>query len=172
MKRWFRKQQAVSDEAVAEQVRAKLGMLARHPDLIDVSVHHGDVTLRGPIAADEIDYLSKIIARVAGVQKLRNLLKVYGTEEDFPAPNERQDAPPAQQQRADPPVESSSASVIEPGSEKNSRSLWTAGLAVIATALCMKAVSRLGRVGAVKFRNKKSARIAPIEQKEDSTCPH
>ena len=52
-------------------------MLTRHAHLIDVTVARGLVTFHGPIAVDEIDCPSEIIARILGVQLVRSKLTVY-----------------------------------------------------------------------------------------------
>src|SRR5437868_2972955 len=45
----------VSDQALTERVRARLGRLVSHPGAIDVSAHDGEVTLSGPVLADEVE---------------------------------------------------------------------------------------------------------------------
>ena len=61
----------VDDEVLVERVRAKLGRACSHPRAIDVIAKSGDVTLRGPILADEVDDLLALAASVRGVTNRR-----------------------------------------------------------------------------------------------------
>src|SRR5919106_5270599 len=47
----------VSDQVLIERVRADLGGAVSHPRAIEVAAEHGQVTLSGPILADEVDTL-------------------------------------------------------------------------------------------------------------------
>ncbi|XYH95377.1 hypothetical protein ACMHYB_47485 [Sorangium sp. So ce1128] len=45
----------VSDDVLADRVRAKLGRVVSHPRAIDVQAFDGCVTLRGPVLAREVE---------------------------------------------------------------------------------------------------------------------
>lgn len=83
----------VDDEVLAERVRAKLGFLVRHPSAIDVQVIDGQVTLSGPVLADEVGQLIDGVRSVRGVQHVENRLEVHtepgnvpGLQGDKPKP--------------------------------------------------------------------------------------
>jgi uncharacterized membrane protein/osmotically-inducible protein OsmY len=67
----------VSDEALAERVRAALGRSVSHPHAIEVRVEGGHVALGGPILADEVRGLLSATRRVPGVHGVSDRLEVY-----------------------------------------------------------------------------------------------
>ena len=73
----FRRDDAVADDTLRERVRAKLGMLLRHPSAVVVQVDRGRVRLTGPVLADEVDHLIGILKRVPGVTEVVNELEVH-----------------------------------------------------------------------------------------------
>jgi len=75
---------SVSDEVLEERIRSRLGMVARHPGSIEVSVKDGQVTLRGPVLADEVDYLLRRVSRVSGVTNVLSQLDVHQEAGDVP----------------------------------------------------------------------------------------
>lgn len=95
IRHWLWKPPPISDVAVAGNVRTKLAMLTRHAHLIDVTVARGLVTLHGAIVVDEIDYLSKIIARVPGVQRVRSNLMVYREDAEIDRSHETRPGAPS-----------------------------------------------------------------------------
>lgn len=50
--------------AAGGRVRSRLGVLVGHPRSMDVAVHEGRVTLRGPVLAEEVDRPLAGVARV------------------------------------------------------------------------------------------------------------
>lgn len=67
----------VSDEVLADRVRARLGRFVSHAAAIDVKTQGGCVLLEGPILAAEVGPLVAAVRRVRGVQRVVNRLKVY-----------------------------------------------------------------------------------------------
>ncbi len=65
----------MSDEALVQHIRAKLGHLIRSPGLVDVSVNSGFVTLQGPVAGDEMEMLASYVSSMRGVKGLNNGLR-------------------------------------------------------------------------------------------------
>ena len=74
---WVSSPPSMTDDVVIERVRAKLGMLVRHPRSIDVAAHDGTVILSGPVLADEVDSLVAMVSRVAGVRHVDNRLEIH-----------------------------------------------------------------------------------------------
>jgi hypothetical protein len=73
------------DETIVERVRAKLGRVCSHPRAIDVDVMDGEVTLRGPILADEIDHVVAMAQSVRGVRRVFNELDPHTTSDGIAA---------------------------------------------------------------------------------------
>jgi CBS domain-containing protein len=73
-----------TDDVLIERVRAKLGMLVRHPRSIEVAAHDGTVTLSGPVLADEIDSLVAMVSRVPGVRHVENRLEIHEEAANVP----------------------------------------------------------------------------------------
>lgn len=71
----------VADDLIVERVRAQLGHLVSHPRAIDVSVHDGQVTLRGAVLMREEDSLVRGVEAVRGVRGVQSDLQVYQSEE-------------------------------------------------------------------------------------------
>jgi uncharacterized membrane protein len=74
----------VSDEVLAERVRAQLGGLVSHPSAIDVRAAQGRVTLSGPVLRHEIDRLLKGVAAVRGVHEVENGLDIHDEPGNVP----------------------------------------------------------------------------------------
>jgi uncharacterized membrane protein len=83
-KKLFRHQD-VSDEALADRVRAALGRAVSHPHAIDVRVDQGRVALSGPILADEVRGLLAAARRVSGTRGVSDQLTVYPVAAGVPA---------------------------------------------------------------------------------------
>jgi len=64
----------VADPQLVERVRARLGHIASHPRLIEVTAHDGHVTLGGHAPADEIEDICRRAASVRGVRSVANCL--------------------------------------------------------------------------------------------------
>ena len=75
----------VDDERLLERVRAKLGRVCSHPRAIDVEVHDGEVTLRGPVLAEEVRDLLNAAASVRGVNSVTNELEPHDSPEGVPS---------------------------------------------------------------------------------------
>ena len=74
---WVSSPPSMTDDVLIERIRAKLGMLVRHPRSIDVAAHDGTVILSGPVLADEVDSLVAMVSRVAGVRHVDNRLEIH-----------------------------------------------------------------------------------------------
>lgn len=75
----------VDDAILIERVRAKLGRVCTHPRAIDVEAADGDVTLRGPILASEMNDLLSVAAAIRGVRSVSNELEPYDSAEGVPS---------------------------------------------------------------------------------------
>lgn len=73
------------DEKLVERVRAKLGRVCSHPRAIDVYAHDGEVTLIGPVLADEVRGLLTAAASVRGVHSVVNELEPHDTSDGVPS---------------------------------------------------------------------------------------
>jgi hypothetical protein len=67
----------VSDDVLQERVRARLGQTVRYARSIEAFVTDGDVTLRGPVLADDVARVVRRVGQVAGVQSVDNRLDVH-----------------------------------------------------------------------------------------------
>ena len=67
----------VTDDVLADRVRAKLGRYPIHIGALEVSAHDGVVTLTGPILADELPTVLRATRFVRGVKSIDNRLAVY-----------------------------------------------------------------------------------------------
>jgi len=63
-----------SDATIAARVRSALGRATRHAHAITVEVHHGKVSLKGPLAAHEAGGVIRVTEGVRGVKRVENLL--------------------------------------------------------------------------------------------------
>ncbi len=75
----------VDDAVLLERVRARLGRVCAHPRAIDVLVSNGEVTLRGPVLAHEIDDVTAAARGVNGILLVRNELEPHETAEGIPS---------------------------------------------------------------------------------------
>lgn len=75
----------VDDARLLERVRAKLGRVCSHPHAIDVDVREGEVTMRGPIMADEVRDVLDTAASVRGVHSVVNELDPHDSPEGIPS---------------------------------------------------------------------------------------
>ena len=67
----------VDDVKVIERVRARIGRASSHPHAIHVYAHDGEVTLTGPVLADEVRGLLMAAASVRGVHSVVNELEPH-----------------------------------------------------------------------------------------------
>ena len=75
----------LDDSRVLERVRARLGRVCSHPHAIDVDVMNGEVTLRGPVMAEEVKDLLNAAASVRGVDSVINELEPHDSAEGVPS---------------------------------------------------------------------------------------
>ncbi|MEW5792172.1 MAG: BON domain-containing protein [Pseudomonadota bacterium] len=61
------KREPVEDSILVERIRAAIGRLTSHPSAIQVEVQEGQVTLSGPILADEAQALIDRVENLRGV---------------------------------------------------------------------------------------------------------
>ena len=66
----------VSDDVLAERVRARMGHVVSHSS-IDVQVVQGEVTLRGPVLDTELEGLLHAVRAVPGVRGVANQLEPH-----------------------------------------------------------------------------------------------
>ncbi|HJT19211.1 MAG TPA: CBS domain-containing protein [Nitrospira sp.] len=84
---WAVRHSIVPDLEIERRVRDKLRMLVRYPDAIRVAARRGSVTLKGPVLADEREYLIRLLRRLDGVEGVSDQLSVY--EDALTAPELR-----------------------------------------------------------------------------------
>lgn len=66
-----------SDDVLTERVRAAMGHHVSHPSAIEVSVRDGEVSLSGPILAEEVRHFISAVWNVRGVRQVHNRLEVH-----------------------------------------------------------------------------------------------
>ncbi len=79
-----REEEEIDDRQLADRVRSRMGRIVSHPRAVDVTVHHGRVTLSGPILHNEADRLVATVSGIGGVKGVENRLEVH-RERDIPA---------------------------------------------------------------------------------------
>jgi hypothetical protein len=75
----------VDDPTLVERVRAKLGRICSHPRAIDVHAADGNITLRGPILARELERVIETVAAVRGVRGVSDELEPHESAEGIPS---------------------------------------------------------------------------------------
>ena len=75
----------VADARLLARVRARLGRVCSHPRVVTVEVQDGQVTLRGPVLAAEVQALLAAAAAVRGVGSVINELEAHETADGIPA---------------------------------------------------------------------------------------
>jgi hypothetical protein len=75
----------VDDDTLVERVRSKIGRACSHPRAIDVFASDGDVTLRGPILADEMSGVLAAANAVRGVSTVSCELEPHDSAEGIPS---------------------------------------------------------------------------------------
>lgn len=73
------------DSVLVDRVRAKLGRIVSHPRAINVTAQDGNVTLSGPILANEVDDLLTCVGYVNGVNEVTNNLEAHEQSENHPS---------------------------------------------------------------------------------------
>jgi uncharacterized membrane protein len=67
----------VSDEILAERVKAKLGRFLAHPGSVEVTASGGTVALQGPVLKHEVDGALRAVRTVPGVRNVDNRLEEH-----------------------------------------------------------------------------------------------
>lgn len=75
----------ISDEVLEARIRAKLGMVSAHPGAIEIRVNNGQVTLSGPILAEEAERVLSAISLIKGVSGVENQLESHETADNIPS---------------------------------------------------------------------------------------
>ena len=70
-------EQAASDSALTDRIRARLGRVVSHPHAVHVASRDGRVTVSGPILAVEAPRLLETIRSVAGVHAIDDRLQIH-----------------------------------------------------------------------------------------------
>jgi CBS domain-containing protein len=66
-----------SDEQLKARIRSQLGRVSSHPRAIEVEVHDGRVTLRGPVLSDEAQRVFDAVSAIRGVQHVDNQMEIH-----------------------------------------------------------------------------------------------
>jgi osmotically-inducible protein OsmY len=70
------KSKPLSDDVLAERIRARLGRLLTDPGAVEVSVERGEVELLGTLPALEAERLVSAVKRLRGVRNVQNHLEI------------------------------------------------------------------------------------------------
>lgn len=73
-----------SDEVLLARVRSELGRHTSHAHAITVAAEDGEITLEGPILADELEDVLRAVRRVRGVRRVHDELDVHPEPGDVP----------------------------------------------------------------------------------------
>ena len=74
-----------SDAVLVDRIRSRMGHVVSHPRTIEVTADAGQVVMRGPVFAAEVDRLLSSVAGITGVKNVENRLEVHETAENVPA---------------------------------------------------------------------------------------
>ncbi len=75
----------IPDDILQARVESKIGRLVSHPHAIEVAADEGEITLGGPVLANEVERLVRGVSAMRGVSSVRNRLEVHQRAEDVPA---------------------------------------------------------------------------------------
>src|SRR5438876_1008360 len=78
------KPEDVSDEVLADRVRAKIGRIVSHPSAIEVTAKDRRIILSGPVLESEADDLIDAAYSVRGVRDVESRVETHRTSEDVP----------------------------------------------------------------------------------------
>jgi uncharacterized membrane protein len=78
----FRREE-ISDDVLAERIRARIGRSVSHPHAISITVCDGHVSLSGPVLAHEAGRLISGVSSVRGVKGVENVLTVHTEAENI-----------------------------------------------------------------------------------------
>lgn len=73
------------DSVLVDRVRSKIGRIVSHPAAIEVTAEDGNVSLSGPILANEVPHLLACVKWVNGVKDVNNNLEVHDEAGNHPA---------------------------------------------------------------------------------------
>ena len=73
------------DQVVESRVRACLGRAVSHAGALDMLVHAGRVVLRGPVLAQEADFVMRAVRRVPGVHDVVDRMERHDRDDGIPA---------------------------------------------------------------------------------------
>jgi gas vesicle protein len=73
------------DAVLVDRVRSKIGRIVAHPAAIQVTSQNGNVTLSGPILANEVSNLLSCVKWTHGVKDITNNLEVHEEAGNHPA---------------------------------------------------------------------------------------
>lgn len=79
------RKEELTDEQLAQRVRAELGHHTDHSKAIEVSAHDGRVILSGPALTDEAERIVKAVHKVRGVDVVENRLQFQDTWSEGPS---------------------------------------------------------------------------------------
>jgi uncharacterized membrane protein len=78
------KAEEVSDEVLADRVRAKIGRVVSHPSAIEVTAKDRRIILSGPVLESEADDLVDAANSVRGVRDVESRVEIHKTTENVP----------------------------------------------------------------------------------------
>jgi uncharacterized membrane protein len=78
------KAEEVSDEVLADRVRAKIGRVVSHPSAIEVTARDRRIILSGPVLESEADDLVDAANSVRGVRDVESRVETHRTTENVP----------------------------------------------------------------------------------------
>lgn len=73
----------MEDSRLVKRVRSELGRLSSHPGAMDVEVHNGGVTLRGPVLNTEVVDILNGVESIRGVHSVQYELDGYDSAGDI-----------------------------------------------------------------------------------------
>lgn len=74
-------EESVPDSVIEERVRSRLGQVVRNPGVVDVSVDQGQITVQGPVLADEHDFAVSYLASTRGGREFVDRFEVIQNED-------------------------------------------------------------------------------------------
>ena len=80
----------VSDRKLTSTIRSKMAGILSNPRAVQVKASNGNVTITGPILADEVRQLIDCVTEMDGVRSLESRLEVYDYPGAHPALQERE----------------------------------------------------------------------------------
>jgi hypothetical protein len=77
----LRHEETPEDRVLVERVRSEMGHVLTNPGAIGVTAVHGQVTLSGPVPADEVNQLVRTVRSTRGVTDVVNQLEAHDKTE-------------------------------------------------------------------------------------------